>query len=337
MFKLYKNIKSPDNRTDDTFIRKLLGGFIMVRRKKSEQLLHDYFEEWIHLYKADAVRAVTLRKYYMSLQKVVELAPNLKLKDLNRREYQKLLNEYALTHEKQTTMDFHHQLKGAILDAVDEGLIEINPTRKIIIKGKKAAEKKPKFINQFEVQALLKQLNLTEEINWDWYILLVTKTGLRFSEALALTPNDFNFSKQQIIINKTWNYKSVHGGFQPTKNKSSVRKVQIDWQTAMQFSQLIKHLNPEKPIFIEKRVFNSTINNRLKVLCQKADIPLITVHGLRHTHASLLLFAGVTIASVANRLGHANMTTTQETYLHIIQELESQDNDKVMRHLASLF
>lgn len=189
----------------------------MVRRKKSEQLLHKYFEEWIHLYKADAVRSVTLRKYYMTLQKIAELAPNLKLKDLSRKEYQKLLNEYALTHEKQTTMDFHHQLKGAILDAVDEGLIEVNPTRKIIIKGKKPTEKKPKFINQFEVQGLLKQLDLAEEISWDWYILLITKTGLRFSEALALTPNDFDFSKQQIIINKTWNYKSAEGGSNPLK------------------------------------------------------------------------------------------------------------------------
>ena len=50
------------------------------------------------------------------------------------------------------------------------------------------------------------------------------------------------------------------------------------------------------------RVFNSTINNRLKVLCKRAQIPVITVHSLRHTHASLLLFAGVSIAGVATRL-----------------------------------
>lgn len=44
----------------------------------------------------------------------------------------------------------------------------------------------------------------------------------------------------------------------------------------------------------------------------KADIPTISIHGLRHTHASLLLYAGVSIASVARRLGHASMTTTQK-------------------------
>ncbi len=70
--------------------------------------------------------------------------------------------------------------------------------------------------------------------------------------------------------------------------------------------------------------------------CCSANIPIISVHGLRHTHASLLLFAGVSIASVARRLGHASMTTTQKTYLHIIQELESKDVDLVMRSLSGL-
>ncbi|MBC1282556.1 site-specific integrase [Listeria welshimeri] len=308
----------------------------MKAKKRKEQTFHEYFKEWVNLYKVGAIRPITLQKYYVTEQKIQELVPDLKIKDLDRYTYQQLLNSYALTHEKQTTMDFHHHLKGAILDAVDEGVISQNPTRKIVIKGKTPRSKKAKFLNQFEVQALLKELNLKEDINWDWFILLIIKTGLRFSEALALTPSDFDFSKQKIIINKTWDYKMVTGSFQPTKNESSNRKIQIDWQLAMQFSQLIKMKDPDKPIFVKSRVFNSTINNRLKVLCENANIPTITVHSLRHTHASLLLFAGVSIASVANRLGHASMTTTQETYLHIIQELENQDNDKIIRHLSML-
>ncbi|PTO34538.1 site-specific integrase [Enterococcus mundtii] len=300
------------------------------------QLFYKYFEEWIELYKVGSIRSITLEKYYMSLQWVTKLAPDMRVCDLDRRSYQSLLNAYAEDHEKQTTMDFHHQIKGAILDAVDEGILSQNPTRKIIIKGKAPKEKKPKFLNQHEIQLLLRELDLRQELNWDWFILLVTKTGLRFSEALALTPEDFDFFNQKILITKTWNYRKSTGEFQPTKNSSSIRKIQMDWQLAMQFSQLIKELDPEKPIFVKKRVFNSTINNRLKILCTNAKIPVITIHSLRHTHASLLLFAGVSIASVAKRLGHSSMTTTQETYLHIIQELENQDNDKIMRHLSSL-
>ena len=100
-------------------------------------------------------------------------------------------------------MDFHHQLKGAILDAVDEGLIERDPTRKAIIKGKPPVAKKIKYLNQFELHTLLISLDLKDKVNWDYFILLVAKTGMRFSEALALTPKDFDFAHQTLSISKT--------------------------------------------------------------------------------------------------------------------------------------
>ena len=301
----------------------------------SDELFCDYYAKWIYVYKEGAIRKVTLDKYLMSHRWLVKLAPNLKVSQLNRITYQQILNEYALLHERQTTMDFHHQLKGAILDAVDEGLIQRDPTRKVIIKGKAPREKKVKYLNQFELHTLLAQLDLKDEVNWDWFIMLVAKTGLRFSEALGLTPKDFDFAHQSISVSKTWDYKNG-GGFMPTKNKSSVRKVQIDWQTVIQFAELVKNLPEDKPIFVKGKVYNSTVNDRLERYCKSVNIPVISIHGLRHTHASILLFAGVSIASVARRLGHASMTTTQKTYLHIIQELENRDVDLVMRSLSGL-
>ena len=307
----------------------------MLKSITKDALFHEYYAQWIRVYKEGAIRKVTMDKYLMTQSWLKRLAPDLKVHELSRITYQQLINDYAVYHEKQTTMDFHHQLKCAILDAVDEGLIERDPTRKVIIKGRPPKAKKVKYLNQFELHTLLNTLNLEPEINWDWFILLVAKTGMRFSEALALTPNDFDFSRQTVTVSKTWDYKSGKG-FLPTKNKSSVRKIQIDWQIAIQFAALVRELPKEEPIFVKTAVFNSTVNCRLRKLCLKAGIPVISVHGLRHTHASLLLFAGVSIASVARRLGHASMNTTQKTYLHIIQELENKDVDLVMRSLSGL-
>lgn len=308
----------------------------MLDNVESTELFCNYYAKWIDVYKKGAIRKVTLNKYLMTQRWLEKLVPNLKMNELTRLTYQQLLNDYSETHERQTTMDFHHQLKGAILDAVDEGLIPRDPTRKAIIKGKTPSEnKKIKYLNQFELHTLLSGLNLKQEINWDWFILLVAKTGLRFSEAIALTPKDFDFSHQSVSVSKTWDYKG-DGGFLPTKNKSSVRKVQIDWQMVIQFSELIKGLPEDEPIFVKGKVYNSTVNDILSRKCIKANVPVISIHGLRHTHASILLFAGVSIASVARRLGHSSMNTTQKTYLHIIQELENKDVDLVMRSLSGL-
>lgn len=302
---------------------------------KSDMLFCDYYKQWISVYKEGAIRPVTMNKYNMAHQWLVKLIPELVINDLDRITYQKLLNDYAAEHERQTTMDFHHHLKCAILDAVDEGLILHDPTRKAIIKDKTPREKKPKYLNQYELHKLLDDLNLSDQINMDWLILLVAKTGMRFSEALALTPKDFDLSRQLLSVSKTWDYKG-DGGFLPTKNESSVRKIPLDWQTVIQFADLIKHLPEDEPIFVDKKVYNSTVNDLLAKHCRNAEVPVISIHGLRHTHASLLLFAGVSIASVARRLGHSNITTTQKTYLHIIQELESKDIDIIMRSLSNL-
>lgn len=298
-------------------------------------LFHEYYEQWVKIYKEGAIRNVTMRKYELTLSWLVKLAPSLKVNELDRIQYQRLINGYAQLHERQTTMDFHHQLKGAILDAVDEGLIPRDPTRKVIIKGRAPRQKKEKYLNQFELHAMLSDLELGSEPSWDWIILLIAKTGLRFSEALGLTPDDFDFIHQTLSVNKTWDYKNG-GGFSPTKNESSVRKVQLDWQLIMQLSVLLKGLPPDKPVFVNGPVYNSTANHALERHCKNANVPVISIHGLRHTHASLLLFAGVSIASVSKRLGHASMNTTQETYLHVIRELENKDVDIVMRALSTL-
>lgn len=309
----------------------------MLSELSKDDAFKTYYKEWIAVYKEGAVRQVTMNKYLLALTWVERLAPDVTLGNIDRIAYQHLLNQYAKSHERQTTMDFHHLLKGAILDAVDEGLISRDPTRKAIVKGKAPRPKKSRYLNQFELHKLLTSLDLGKDIGWNWLILLIAKTGLRFSEAIAITPADFDFGRQTLSVNKTWDYKNG-GGFVPTKNKSSTRKVQIDWQLIVQFSVLVKELPEDKPLFIkeDQRVYNSTANDILARLCKQAGVPVISIHGLRHTHASLLLFAGVSIASVAKRLGHASMNTTEKTYLHIIQELENKDVDLVMRSLTSL-
>ena len=127
--------------------------------------------------------------------------------------------------------------------------------------------------------------------------------------------------------------------FCKTKNESSVRSILLDYRTAMAFERLIKDIDRNERIFkLEqgKRIYPSTPNGRLLKLCQKARIQEISMHGLRHTHASLLMYEGITLSTISRRLGHASLVTTQRVYLHMIRELETKDEGKIMAAMMEL-
>lgn len=100
----------------------------MLNEITNYNYFHTYYKHWFIVYKEGAIRNVTMKKYIMALKWIEQLAPNLKLCEVNRITYQQLLNDYAVEHESVTTMDFHHQLKDNIMDTVDDGLIDRDPT-----------------------------------------------------------------------------------------------------------------------------------------------------------------------------------------------------------------
>ena len=85
-------------------------------KDNSTILFCDYYKQWITVYKEGAIRTVTMKKYLMAHHWLEKLVPDLIISDLDRISYQKLLNDYASKHEHQTTLDFQHHIKCAVLD-----------------------------------------------------------------------------------------------------------------------------------------------------------------------------------------------------------------------------
>lgn len=306
------------------------------------ELFADYFKRWVRLEKEGVVKPITLRKYKTTEQWIRRIAPEVSIKELDRFEYQKILNEYGKTHEYQTTMDFHTHLKACTTSMFEDRLIDRNPALRAKIIGKQPGKKLDKFMGLAELNKLIESLDLENGINRDWAVLLLAKTGIRFAECLGITPNDLNFEDRTLTIDKTWDYKTSTG-FAPTKNHSSIRTIAIDWQIIAQLRPLLEDLEADEPIFISKeengtykRVHNSTYNNFLKRKCKKVGVPIISMHGLRHTHGSILISQGVSTLSVSKRLGHSNVTTTEQVYLHITDELAQKDNALMMGALAGI-
>ncbi|MFW7383507.1 tyrosine-type recombinase/integrase [Vagococcus fluvialis] len=302
--------------------------------------LAEYFQQWMETFKKPAISRVTYIKYENTLQHINYYFGNIKLSDLTRLSYQTTINRFAETHAKRTTSSFHKQIRAAILDAVDENLIENDFTRKIITTGREKNSLKSKFLSYTEWQSLIKYTGSHPLNSYNFIIFLSSMTGLRFAEVLGLTLEDIDFKNKMITVNKTWDYK-YHTGFKTTKNDSSIRSIDVDNKTIQTIRKVIQFRNikiPSQKICLNdygKLPVSCTINRHLEKICTKLNISSISFHGLRHTHASVLLFKGVNILSVSKRLGHKDITTTQTIYLHIIKEMEERETKLIMKIMTT--
>lgn len=303
----------------------------------NEIALAEYFNQWMMAFKKPAVESVTYIKYQNTYDHILAYFGKIKLKSITRHQYQLVLNEFAKTHAKRTTAGFHKQIRASIIDAVDDGILSTDFTRKAIVTGCEKKKQKEKFLSYEEWQSLVVYTsNHSKENANNFIIYLSAVTGLRYSEVLGLTVADINLKQHLLTVNKTWDYK-YHTGFKRTKNSSSVRTIDIDKQTVKIIRSVFssrKFKLPDQMICIDKNgklPVSATINRYLENLCHKLAIPIISFHGLRHTHASILLFKGVNILSVSKRLGHKDVTTTQSVYLHIIKEMEERETTLIMR------
>ena len=305
-------------------------------------LLADYFLKEIETYKKGQVRERTYDKYRVNCRFVAENFPNLILEKMTADDYQQILNKYGETREKATITDFHHQLAWALKRAYNiDGLLKRDVTFDAKIpQGKKPSKKKQKFMEIEDMKRLIQELKHenTPEAN---FFLILLKTGLRFAEALGITLNDIDFKKKTVSINKTLAYKGNRKGtraFAPTKNKYSVRTIIVDDAVLYMLWKNAKGADPDESIFYRLKgfQFNSTLNNKLKRACQKAGVPEVTLHGLRHEHATYLVSQGISSMAVAERLGHADDSVTRAVYIHRLETEKARDDKEILQKIANL-
>ena len=296
----------------------------------------------IETYKKDQVREQTYGKYLSNCRFVADNWPDLSLEKMTADDYQQILNKYAETHEKATITDFHHQLAWALKRAYNvDGILKRDVTFDAKIpQGKKPREKKPKFMEIEDMKRLIQELKHenTPEAN---FFLILLKTGLRFAEALGITLNDVDFKRKTVSINKTLAYKGNRKGtraFAPTKNKYSIRTIVVDDAVLYMLWKNAKGADPDESIFYRLKgfQFNSTLNNKLKRACRKAGVPEITLHSLRHEHATYLVSQGISSMAVAERLGHADDSVTRAVYIHRLETEKARDNEEIAQKIASL-
>ena len=220
-------------------------------------------------------------------------------------------------------------------------LVTNNPARDIILprRQKKADDNKVKFITSDDLKAFLDNLEKKQYKRYSLYyeyVLyhLLLSTGLRIGEACALEWTDIDLDKSTITVNKTYNkgLKAVS----TAKTKSANRTISIDKKTV---NMLRLYKNRQRQLFFEtgarapsvvfatptREYFDLAIRqSALDTRCKEAGIPRFTFHAFRHTHASLLLNAGISYKELQYRLGHANITMTLDIYSHLSRDKEKE-------------
>lgn len=305
----------------------------------------EYFESWIKAYKTD-ISDNTLARYKDTLRTIEEYFQGVSIKKINKRSYQEFLNEYGKTHAKSSTQKLNTHIRACVKDAIDEGIIAVDFTRGAKISGTPSKPKHEKHLNYEESKKLLKRLYELDKKTPTHYLLILGLTsGMRFGEMVGLTRKDFDFKNNTITINKTWGYtKQMHEGFGPTKNPQSNRTIKMDIKTMNLFKKYFEETpdNILRLVFYSphskyKVVTNNTANKVLKYHLEQMKIKTISVHGLRHTHASVSLYEGASIHYISERLGHETIDTTLREYTHVIRELRLRDEEKISNIFGKMY
>lgn len=231
--------------------------------------------------------------------------------------------------------------------AMSLGIVQSNPVDRVIRPKQQPPKSEKIALTKEELNTFL---TLAKEyarpvLYAAWHTLAYT--GLRKGELLGLEWSDIDLDNK--VISVQHNLVMVNGKYriQSPKTRRSIRKITIDDITA---SVLKSWKLEQKKLFFKNGVKNSNIvfsgssgeyldkshfRVSLKKFLKRYDLPAITVHGLRHTHASLLFEAGVEPKTISDRLGHANIQTTLDMYTHLNDNQRSDVADRLLKFLEA--
>jgi len=214
----------------------------------------------------------------------------------------------------ETTNHLHNLMSEALGTAVSWNYLGDN-----IVRGVKMPEralKRPhQFLNLDEVKRLISVCkDPTRTI-----VLLATMTGLRIGEIVALRWGRINFTQETLVVAET----CYMGHFGTPKTRASRREVPLSRAVVealkAHYSRSANR-SPEGLVFATRHggplASNNLRKRGLQSACERAGLPRINWHVLRHTHGTLLHVQGTPLKVAQAQLGHSHMATTLEVYTH---------------------
>ena len=230
-----------------------------------------------------------------------------------------------------TILEHHRLLRAMLHKAVYWQLIVANPAERV--QPPKARKPKRRSYDDEQTKILLENLELlsSEDTKYKVAIILTVFTGVRLGELMGLEWQDVDFKNGIISINRSSQYLADMGVFTKVpKTESSIREIAIPEFIISLLEKYKLWYEEQKSIYGElwtnsdrlfvqadgKPMHPSTISKWFVKYVGQIGLPVINFHGLRHTNASLLVAQNIDIAVISARLGHAQISTTLDFYVH---------------------
>lgn len=313
----------------------------------------ELFDMWVKVY-ADTVEESTLATTTNIFNNhILPVLGSIYVDKLPVTKCQKVAQEWR--QEAPRTFKRYIRYVNNVLDyGVNLELLASNPMRKIVRpKVKRQVKKKfDDFYNKEELETFLRDCKSCKSTKIFTFFRVLSYSGMRKEEILALTWEDINFHKNTISINKALKMGLKNRLYvDTTKTADSVRVLNMDSQTMnylrewkkVQLKELfqigINALNNQTQL-----VFSNSNNSYIHPskprewnmsICKKYNLRFIRIHGFRHTHASLLFRAGVTPKEVQKRLGHKKIETTLDIYTHVYEDESTEAIDKLANFMSN--
>ena len=304
--------------------------------EKSQMTVSQWLDIWYETYSNGwEVTSRALRKDAIR-DHMKPLLGKYKLSELDRTTYIRMyINKLLEKYKPGSVVTFHDLFRIAINAAVDDEIIPRNRFNKISIDKDEELEN---FLTPEELNTFLEVAKKCSTVTVYTLIHVLAYSGLRKGEAFALKWEDINFTEKTITVKRTRDY---YGERSP-KTKNSYRTVQIDdivvqhletyqkWCVKTKFKYGMK-LDKEKDlVFISYQgatpcgtnlLFDAFESLYKQMKEDKINIKRITPHGLRHTHATMLINMGIPPKTVADRLGNTP-EMIYKVYSHSFKALE---------------
>ena len=273
-----------------------------------------------HFY-INKIRPTDIMKFYDLLEKDTQL---VRKKGNNGTKTKKPLSG-------KTILEHHRLLRAMLHRAVYWQLIVSNPAERV--QAPRAKKPKRRSYDDEQTKILLENLEQLsiEDTKYKVAIILTVFTGVRLGELMGLEWQDIDFRNGIISINRSSQYLSDMGVFTKVpKTESSIREIAIPEFIISLLGEYKLWYEEQKSIYGElwtnsdrlfvqangKPMHPSTISKWFVKYVGQIGLPVINFHGLRHTNASLLVAQNIDIAIISARLGHAQISTTLNFYVH---------------------